>query len=243
MRTQVITRAPLTDSRGICLTELLVSLTAGAIVLAATWDTLTIVNSHAHRQYRAVVEQQDLRLGLEVFEQEARLATAESLVTVASDELVFQANVSGLHTTTTSAVAIGQSVLQVHDGRGWGAGKSVIVCGAQRCELHRLARTGQRSQLSLVEPIGSTMPAGASVEVANRVSYYTKREEDGTMRLMRMVDGGASTLIEDLRSMELSYWDTRGHATQSPSEVSRVIIAITPAHSTTKVIREISLRS
>ncbi|ALA60827.1 PulJ/GspJ family protein [Nitrospira moscoviensis] len=243
MTTQDIIPARITDARGFCLTELLVSLTAGAIVLAATWDTFTMLNAHANRQYRAVAGQQELRLGLEVFEQEARLAAAESLVNIASDELSFSANVSGLHTTTTSVVLVGQSTLPVQDGRGWGAGKSVTVCGAQRCELHRLARTGQRSQLSLVEPLGLTMPAGASVEVTNRVSYYSKREEDGTLRLMRMVDGGASTLIEDLRAMEFSYWDKRGHAAQSPSEVSRVIIAIILPRSTTKVIREVSLRS
>ena len=230
-------------SRGVCLTELMVSLTTGAIVLAAALETFNVVQAQAVRQYRTVSNQQELRLGLEVFEQEVRLAVADSIVTASPDEFLFLANVSDQRTTTTSAVTPGQSLLTVEDGSGWGEGKTVILCGPQACEAHRLSRAGQRHQLTLTEPIGLTLSTGASVEVTNRVVYYTKRDEQGTLKLMRMVDGGASVLIGELEAAHFSYWDERGRATQLPAHMKRVVVTIKPMYSVRTVVREVSLRS
>lgn len=231
------------DTRGVCLTELMVSLATGAIVLAAALDTFNVVQARAVQQHRALAHQQDLRLGLEVFEQEARLAVADSIVTAAPEEFLFFANVNGQRTTTTSAVVSGQSVLAVQDGSGWGEGKTVTVCGQQTCEIHRLSRAGQRYQLTLAEPVGLMLPAGASVEVRNRVVYYIKRDEQGALRLMRMVDGGASVLIGELEDVRFSYRDERGHITNQPSQVKRVVVEIEPSRFARRVVREVSLRS
>lgn len=230
------------DGRGACLTELMVSLTTGAIVLAATLDMAAIMRSHADYQYRTAAEQQDFRLGLEVFEQEVRLATAPSIVTAAPQELLFLANVSGQHTITTGPVSLGQTELPVQDGSGWDQGKYVMLCSPQQCESHRLARNGLRSQLSLVEPVGMNFGAGTSVEVSNRVRYYTRLDQPGTVTLMRMVDGGASTLIGPLQLVHFSYWDKDGRATAVPSEISRITIQLSFGQSRT-VARDIALRS
>ena len=229
--------------RGVCLTELMVSLATGAIVMAAALDTFNIVQKHAAKQHRVLAHQQDLRLGLEVFEQEVRLAVADSIVTAAPQEFVFFTNVSAQRTVTTGTVVPGQAVLPVQDGSGWGEGKTVFICGQQACEAHRLSRAGQRSQLMLVEPVGLTLPVGASVEVRNRVAYYTKRDEQGALRLMRMVDGGASTLIGELEDVHFSYRDERGRLTQLPSQVRRVVVEIESNRFARKVVREVSLRS
>ncbi len=186
------------DKRGVCLTELMVSLTAGVIVLAAALNALNVAQAHVSKQHNDLRHQQDLRLGLEVFEQEVRLAVADSIVSATPDEFRFHANISAHRTVTTGAVVSGQSVIAVQDGSGWSEGKTVIICGHQACETHRLSRSGQRYQLTLAEPVALSFPAGASVEVSNRVVYYTKRDENGTVKLMRMVDGGASILIGDL---------------------------------------------
>ena len=123
------------------------------------------------------------------------MAGADSIVTANHGEFQFDANLRGQRTKTTAVIVPGQSILSVQDGSGWGEGKTVIVCGPRTCESHRLARTGQRSELTLVEPVGAPIAAGASVEVRNHVRYYVKMNEDGTFKLMRMVDGGASVLI------------------------------------------------
>ena len=231
------------NSQGVCLTELMVSLTTGAIVLAAALETFNVLEAHAVRQHRTVANQQDLRLGLEVFEQEVRLAVADSVVTASPSEFLFLANVNAQRTTTTSVVMPGQAILAVQDGSGWGEGKTVTLCGQQACEAHRLSRAGQRHQLTLTEPVGLTLPAGASIEVINRVVYYTRRDEQGTLRLMRMVDGGASVLIGELEDARFSYWDERGRATQLPAQMKRVVVEIKPMYSARTVAREVSLRS
>lgn len=231
------------DKRGVCLTELMVSLTAGVIVLAAALNVFNVAQVHASKQQKDLRHQQDLRLGLEVFEQEARLAVAESILSATPDEFRFHANISAHRTITTGSVVPGQSVIMVQDGSGWSEGKTVIICGQQACEAHRLSRSGQHYQLTLTEPVALSFPAGASVEVNNRVGYYTKRNENGTVKLMRVVDGGANTLIGDLEDLHFSYWDEHGHVTQQPSLVKRVVLEIESNHSLHRMMREVSLRS
>lgn len=231
------------DKRGVCLTELMVSLTAGVIVLAAALNAFKVAQAHATKQQRDLRHQQDLRLGLEVFEQEARMAVADSIVTATPDEFRFHANISAHRTVTTGAVVPGQSVIAVQDGSGWSEGKSVIICGQQACEAHRLSRPGKQYQLTLMEPMISSFSAGASVEVNNLVAYYPKRDENGLVKLMRMVDGGANTLIGNLEDLHFSYWDEHGHVTQQPSLVKRVVLEIETHQVPYRMTREVSLRS
>ena len=235
--------ASFSDMRGVCLTELLISLAVGAIVLAATLEAVNMVQAHATTQHRMVTHQQDLRLGLEVFEQEVRLAVADSIVTAAPDAFLFLANLHGQRTLTTGAVVSGQSMLSVQNGSGWGDGKAVKICGQQACETHHLSRAGQRYQLILAEPIAVAFPVGASVEVSNHVTYYTKRDEQGMLRLMRMVDGGANTLIGELKDARFSYRDETGRTTVIPSKIRRVDIEIEAGHSSRSIVRTISLRT
>lgn len=231
------------NMQGVCLTELIVSLTAGLIVLAAALNAFNVAQAHVTKQEKDLRYQQDLRLGLEVFEQEVRLAVADSIVTAAPDEFRFHANISAHRTVTTGAVVPGQSVLAVRDGSGWSAGKTVSICGHQTCEEHRLSRSGRQYQLSLTEPVALSFPTGASVEVSNRVGYYTKREESGRVKLMRMVDGGANVLIGELEGLHFTYWDEHGRITQQPSLIKRVVLEITSNHSLHRMMREVSLRS
>lgn len=210
--------------RGVCLAELMISLAIGGIVLAAAFDTFHLVQGLAVAQERTVRQQQDLRLALEVLEQEVRLAAAESIIAADPDQFLFLANVNGQQTMTTGPVLPGQSVLAVQDGSGWGEGKAVTLCGRQACEVHRLIRAGQRYQLTLAEPVAAPFPVGASVEVSNRVVYYTKRDARGVLNLMRMVDGGANVLVGELNQAQFSYRDEQGRVTRRPSEVKRVLL-------------------
>lgn len=85
------------------------------------------------------------------------------------------------------------------------------------------------------------MPVNGSVEVVNRVGYYTRRGEDDVVQFMRAVDGGANVLITDLNDLRLSYWDEEGRPTTQPSTVKR--IEMTSRLTARKIIREVSLRS
>ena len=233
----------LSQMSGVCLTEVMIGLAAGTIVLAATLGTFNTLHHHVLDRQRVLAYQQDVRLGLEVFEQEARLAEAETIAAAVPDEFLFLANLNAQRTSTTGVVVPGQTVLTVQDGSDWGSGKTVLLCGPHVCETHRLARAGQRSQLVLDEPVGSMFPIGASLEVRNRVRYYTRRDESGTVRLMRMVDGGASTLIGGMGDICFSYRDSRGHATSVPAQIKRVVVEIESEHPARRALREVSLRS
>ena len=122
---------------------------AGLVVLGATLQTLSYFQQQFMRQQREVAQQQDLRLGLEVLEQELRLAGSGSLTTATSNSVEFSANLQGLSTTVTAAAAIGQTALSVEDGRGWDDRKTIVACWAERCETLALARDGQRHLLTV----------------------------------------------------------------------------------------------
>ncbi len=233
----------LAESDGVCLSELMISLAIGAAVLATALSTLNIAQTHAGKQTRMLNHQQDLRLGLEVFEQEVRLATANTIAIVAPKEFLFHANLADHRTITTADVLPGSTVLPVLDGSGWGERKTISVCGRHMCESHRLARTGQRYQLTLAEPVGMSFPEGASVQVNNRVKYYVKGNEDGTSNLMRMVDGGANVLIGELGDLHFSYWNDMGQGTTQPSQVKRVVLEIHSSQPLHRMVREVSIRS
>jgi hypothetical protein len=233
----------LSDCDGVCLSELMISLAIGAAVLATALSTLNIVQTHAGKQHRTLNHQQDLRVGLEVFEQEVRLATAETIETAAPKDFLFHANLADHRTTTTAEVSPGASVLPVLDGRGWGEGKTIRLCGQHVCESHRLARAGQRYQLTLAEPVGMSFPKGAVLQVINRVKYYVNRNQNGTSNLMRMVDGGAGVLIGELGDLKLSYWNDMGQGTTHPSQVKRIVLEIHSNQPLHRMVREVSIRS
>lgn len=228
---------------GFTLIELMLSLAIGVAVLAATLNIFTVARTHADKHFLVVRQQQDMRLGLEVFEQEVRLATVESIHTADPDRILFHANLGALRTNTTGALLPGQSVLAVRDGSGWGAGKTIMICSSSNCESHRLARAGQRNQLILVEPIESAFSSGAAVEIRNRVVYYAKRDESGTLQLMRMVDGGASVMIGHLLDVQLSYWDETGRKTNAISQVKRVVLEIHSEQPRGAMLRDVALQS
>ncbi|HRI39506.1 MAG TPA: prepilin-type N-terminal cleavage/methylation domain-containing protein [Nitrospira sp.] len=228
---------------GFTMIELILSLAIGVTVMAATLDIFTVLKTHADNQFTAVRQQQDMRLGLEVFEQEVRLATVESIEVADSDRILFHANLSALRTNTIGPLLPGQSVIAVQDGSGWGVGKTIMICGLSNCESHRLARAGQRNQLTLLEPLGSIFPAGAIVEVRNRVIYYAKRDEQGITQLMRMVDGGASVMIGRLMDLQLSYWDEMGKRTNVISHLKRIVLEIHSDQSRGRMLRDVSIQS
>ena len=124
---------------GTSLIELMFAMVAGLVVFGATLQALSYFQQEFMKQQRQLAQQQDLRLGLEVLEQELRLAGSDSLITVASDSVEFSANLQGLTTTVTATAAVGQTALAVEDGRGWDDRKTIVACWAEHCETLALA--------------------------------------------------------------------------------------------------------
>ena len=223
--------------------ELLGAMAAGLVVLVATLQSLSFFQREFSRQQARMSHEQDLRLGLELLEQELQLALPGSLSIILPNELEFTANVLGLITNVSVETAIGQSTIIVNDGRGWPDRKTVHVCWGDQRERFMLARAGQRNLLTLTEPIPLAIPSGASVAVMNRVRYYSRREETGSLKLLRQFDGGASVLAGDIKTVNFSYWDEKGRITTNPALVKRVVVKIALFRNSGITVREISLRT
>jgi hypothetical protein len=155
----------------------------------------------------------------------------------------FSANLHGLSTTVTAAAAIGQTALSVEDGRGWEDRKTIVACWAERCETLALARDGQRHLLTVTQPLTRAIPSGAAVSILNHVRYYSRRDDQGVLRFLRQVDGGASVLVGDIREARFSYWDEMGQAVTHPAFVKRVVVEVMLSDRGIRAVREISLRT
>ena len=233
----------LNNRRGSSLVEVMAAMAAGLVVLLAALQSVLYFQREFVRQHEQIVQQQDVRLGLELFEQELRLAGWGALSVIRSDVVEFTANVSGLMTNLTVLATPGETTLTVEDGRGWPENKLVRVCWNDQCDIFTLARAGQRNLLMLVESASRPIPSGASVMVMNRVRYYSRPDEHGIMRWLRQIDGGASVLTSNIARLTFLYWDAQGRPTLHPGSVRRVIVKLAlPGRAITE-LREISLRT
>lgn len=211
---------------GFCLLELMCAVAIGTVVIAVTFGTLHRLDGSFRRQQQDIGLVQDARLGLAVWEQDVRAAMREesgvggAMVRTTSEEMSFAANVSGLVTTLSTGAAAGQTQLVVEDGRGWVEGKRVQICPSSRCVDGRLARDGQKTQITLETPLSEAVPAGTEVSVLNDVRYYVSPDAKGTVKLMRQVDGGANSVSGDLREVRFQYRTREGVFTTDAAAVA-----------------------
>jgi hypothetical protein len=221
----------------------MLAMAAGLIVLCSMLQSLSFFQRQFSNQQAAVSQAQDLRLGLELLQQELRLAEPGSLSILRPDEVEFRANIHGFITRLSAAALPGHTTLSVEDGRGWPERKTILVCWNDQCDMGTLARDGQRAVLTLTQPISRSIPSGASITVLNRVRYYGRRDERGVPRFLRQVDGGASVLVGDIREVRFSYWDEGGHPTAQSALVRRIVVEVNLPRNSLKAVREISLRA
>jgi hypothetical protein len=228
--------------KGFSLVEVIAATAAGLVLLGAAFQALLYFQREFARQHEQLVQQQDVRLALELFEQELRLSDAGSFSILSPDTVEFTANVSGLMTNVTAPAAAGQTTLAVEDGRGWPDHKLVRVGWSDQWERFTLGRAGQRSLLTLVEPAPRSIPSGASVTVMNRIRYYSRPDERGILRWLRQIDGGASVIAGNIARLTLRYWDVQGRPTTDPDSVRSLVVEIALPGRAVMETREISLR-
>lgn len=237
------------DCAGVSLLELLMALTISSVSISAAIHMFSAYGSRFTSQHSAMVSNQELRLGLDVLCSELRLVGAGLLsgdspfLTAELEEIEFFANLSGSVTTLTQTAEIGRQDLRVEEGAGWPKGKQLLLCTAVRCVWNRLAADGRKQTLTLTTPAAELLPSGTEVMLLNRVRYYLKRHDDGTKRLMREVDGGASTLLEDVEEFQLRYLNRNGHFTTDSREVARIRVTIGIGQERSRLTRDIAIRT
>jgi prepilin-type N-terminal cleavage/methylation domain-containing protein len=234
---------------GVSLIELLMALTISSVAISAAIHMFSAYGSRFTSQHSAMVSNQELRLGLDVLCSELRLLgsgllSGDSPFLIAElDEIEFFANLSGSVTTLTQPAEIGRQDLPVEEGAGWPKGKQLLLCTAVRCVWNRLAADGRKQTLTLTMPTAELLPSRSEVMLLNRVHYYLKRHDDGTRRLMREVDGGASTLLTDVQEFQLRYLDSDGHFTTDSRQVARIRVTIGVGHERSRLMRDIAVRT
>ena len=235
-------------SAGVSLIELLIAMAISSVAISASIQVFSALGLRFTAQHLTMVTNQDLRLGLDVLCSEIRLAGIGLLggdspfVKAESDEIEFFANLSAASTMLTQVTEIGRQDLPVEEGAGWPKGKQLLVCTAVHCAWNRLAADGRKQALTLATPTAEQFPMRSAVFLVNRVRYYVKRQGDGSMRLMRDVDGGASTLLGDVGRFELQYLDKNGSVTADVREVVRVRVAIQAGRQGSTVMRDVGVR-
>jgi hypothetical protein len=77
----------------------------------------------------------------------------------------------------------------------------------------------------------------------NRVRYYSRLDEQGVLRWLRQVDGGASVIAGHIEGFTLRYWDAQGRPVVRPESVRRIQLEISLPGQTIKETWEITLRA
>ncbi|MGZ8383860.1 MAG: PilW family protein [Nitrospira sp.] len=234
---------------GASLIELLIALTISSVAISAAIHMFSAYGLRFTSQHSVMVSNQELRLGLDVLCSEVRLAGPGLLggdspfLKAEPDEIEFFANLSGSVTTLTQAAEMGRQDLPVEEGAGWPKGKQLLLCTAVHCVWNRLAADGRKQVLTLATPTAELLPTRTAVILLNRVRYYLKRDDDGTLRLMREVDGGASTLLADVGKFKLHYLNREGRLTTDVREVARVRVTIWVGQERTSLMRDVAIRT
>jgi len=234
---------------GVSLIELLIALTISSVAVSAAIHIFSAYGLRFHAQHSTMVSNQELRLGLDVLCSEVRMAGAGLLggdspfTKIGRDEIEFFANLSGSATTLTHTAEIGRQDLPVEEAAGWPEGKQLLLCTSEHCAWNRLAADGRKEALTLATPIAERLPMNSAVFMLNRVHYYMKRNEDGAMRLMRDVDGGASTLLADVGGFQFHYLNKEGSVTTDSREVVRVRVTIQVGRQGSMLTRDIAIRT
>lgn len=233
---------------GASLLEVLISVAISGLLFSAACETLARFGERFRTQQSEAGLRQESRIGLDVLGSELRLAGTggapgqPAFIKVGSNEIWFHANLSGFQTVVKETALSGQQVLVVEGGAGWPEGKQVILCSIERCVSNRLERSGRSGSLTLAMPLSMVLPAGSAVFISNRVHYYVGRDEAGTPRVMRDVDGGASTLISGISDFRLDYFTKSGLPTSDPALVARVRVTAQLQGSGGAAVQEVGIR-
>ncbi len=236
-------------SAGGSLIELLVALAISTVGISAAIQAFAGYGHRLGQQHGAMIENQELRLGMDVLCSELRLAAGAlfsgeaSFLKADADEVEFYANLSGFTTMLTQNADAGRQDLSVEDGADWPKGKQVVMCTATHCAWNQLASDGRKHTLTLAMPPAEPFQARSAVFLLNRVRYYVKPQGDGMVRLMRDVDGGTSTLLSDVRRVHLRYFNRHGGVTEDVREMVRVQATIEVGTQGATLSREIAIRT
>lgn len=233
------------NQAGHCLAELLIAVTAGAVVLSAAVQSLSHFGNRFLVQQQAVSGDQDLRIGLMVIVEELKRVmvgpSGAMLLNLGQQDLTFLQNPDGATAVLTEAAAPGQQEVKAMGAADWAKGKRIMLCDEEQCVDNRLARNGQKAALQLTAPLERGFSSGTTIWLVSQMRYYLGRDQAGHSTLMRQVDGGANPLIGNVTGLAFRYLDKDGRPTEEPTRTARVRMEIGKSDGQAPMARDVAL--
>ncbi|MBI3995177.1 MAG: hypothetical protein HY349_04285 [Nitrospirae bacterium] len=234
------------DGRGASLIELMVSTLVFSMVAASGMKFLVLQNQWAVRQEDTAEAQQSARAALDFMGRELALLGfglpegEAKILKAGGQEVEFLANLDAAVARLKYDAAAGQTRLTieyVNNADKFDKGKTVLVCGADRCERHSLVKDGASAMVELKEGLGAAFPAWSVIQVIKQVRYALEPMDSGPFKLTRTVDGGANPVAEGLLDLNLVYLDREGQVATTLTDIRRIRIQLTarPARAPNKI--------
>ena len=224
------------NQRGFSLVELMVSVTIFSFILAYGMQFFILQRRSFAYQENIVETQQQIRAALDLMGREIMSMGSgirgeeEKLLKVGPQEIEFLTNLHGAIARLNHEAATGQNSLDVEYLNNSGKfvkGKTILICWLEDCEWQSLAKDGRSTRLDLSSGLGRHFPKGSEVQLINWVRYdLTPMDSGDFFKLIRNVDGGASTVSEGIDTIHLEYLDPSGLAVTSVKEIRRIRIKI-----------------
>jgi len=148
-----------------------------------------------------------------------------------TDEVEFRTNLRNIRAAFSADSPAGETILSIKGGgKSFEENDVIIICNNSNydtCEEHILLKDGSSNSLTITGGLGTTFPAGSTVNVVNTISYrYNKTKRE----LQRKIDRGnweavAENMAED--GVSISYWDKDNQAPLVPADIEGIGITLT----------------
>lgn len=217
---------------GFTLIEVLVGAVVAAIALAVAFRVWKTSTEESHRLQKKAELRDRMAIASKQLQKSVTLAgiglqrapTMAKADAVGSDTLVIYTNPQETRSGVLSDLVQGQYAIHVANGSIFHGANYMVVSDGTRGEVRRIDRA-QGYVIVLSSPLGSAYPrATASVQPAIRERYYTDQAES---RLIRVVNGTARVLGEDIRNFQVSFKDRTGASTEVATSARSVHFSFT----------------
>ena len=147
------------------------------------------------------------------------------------DEIEFMANLRDVRATLSVDTVEGETQLNISEGNGrlFDQKDSIIICNNsdyEKCEKHILSEDGKTYYLKTESGMGSSFPAGSTVNLINTISY---RYNSSRKEVQRKIDrGNWESVAENIAAdgFSLSYRDKNNNAPLLSSDIHEIDVSL-----------------
>lgn len=213
--------------RGFTLIEALVGSVIGAVVLAGAYRVWKTSQEEGQRLQKKNVLRDRMALASKQLQRSITLAgtgmekapTLSRSDVVGSDTLIVYSNQGEMRTRLISNPSVGQYAIFVIDGSLFRNARYLALSDSGKGEVKPIDRV-QGSVVTLGKPLEMAYDRNlTNVFPAKREKYYSDQE---AKTLIRVVDGSARVIAEDIYNFQVSFRDRAGAATNNARQARSV---------------------